>query len=321
MTQAPEQHALATAIDGIMASYAEHGNINHLDGQNLPSRAEVEQLLDDVVAILFPGYFVRDQLDELTARYFVGERCARVLRGLERSIARALCETQMTLPSEERPCGEEEVARRAHELAIALVQAIPAIRAMLDADVQAALAGDPAARSAAEVILSYPGVQAIAVHRVAHRLHWLGVPLIPRMLSELIHSRTGIDLHPGARIGRSFFIDHGTGVVVGETTVIGEHVKLYQGVTLGAHSVAADAKPQVQRHPTLEDHVTIYAGATILGGDTVIGRGSTIGGNVWLTRSVPPETTVVLANPSLRFIHRDEDPRPLEPLRTVPPED
>jgi serine O-acetyltransferase len=299
MTLAPEQRALAHAIDDIMASYAEHGNINHLDGQNLPSRAEVESLLDDLVSILFPGYFVRDQLDELTARYFVGERCARVLRGLERSIARALCETQ----TGEAPCAPAAFDRRAHELAIALVQAIPDIRAMLDTDVRAALAGDPAARSEAEVILSYPGVQAIAVHRVAHRLYCLGVPLIPRMLSELVHSRTGIDIHPGARIGHSFFIDHGTGVVVGETTAIGEHVKLYQGVTLGALSVAPDAKPQEQRHPTLEDHVTIYAGATILGGDTVIGHGSTIGGNVWLTRSVPPGTTVVLANPSLKFIN------------------
>jgi serine O-acetyltransferase len=303
MTLAPEQRALARAIDDIMASYAEHGNINHLDGQNLPSRAEVEQLLDDLVSILFPGYFVRDQLDELTARYFVGERCARVLRGLERSIARALCETR---DLGQPPCEPAEIDRRSHALALALIQAIPDIRAMLDDDVQAALAGDPAARSAAEVILSYPGVQAIAVHRVAHRLHRLGVPLIPRMLSELVHSRTGIDIHPGARIGNSFFIDHGTGVVVGETTVIGEHVKLYQGVTLGALSVAPDAKPQEQRHPTLEDHVTIYAGATILGGDTVIGRGSTIGGNVWLTHSVPPGTTVVLANPSLRFIERSD---------------
>jgi serine O-acetyltransferase len=299
MTLAPEQRALAHAIDDIMASYAEHGNINHLDGQNLPSRAEVEQLLDDLVSILFPGYFVRDQLDELTARYFVGERCARVLRGLERSVARALCETQ---DQSQPPCDPAEIDRRSHALSIALIQAIPDIRAMLDTDVRAALAGDPAARSAAEVILSYPGVQAIAVHRVAHRLYQLGVPLIPRMLSELVHSRTGIDIHPGARIGSSFFIDHGTGVVVGETTVIGEHVKLYQGVTLGALSVAPDAKPQERRHPTLEDHVTIYAGATILGGDTVIGRGSTIGGNVWLTHSVPPGTTVVLANPSLRFI-------------------
>lgn len=314
MTKAPDQRVLAHAIDGIMASYSEHGNINHLDGQNLPSRAEVEQLLDDLVAILFPGYFVRDQLDELTARYFVGERCARVLRGLERSIARALCETkQLTaggrLTADAQPCAEEDINLRAHQLAIDLIQAIPSIRAMLDTDVQAALAGDPAARSAAEVILSYPGVQAIAVHRVAHQLHRLGVPIIPRMMSELVHSRTGIDLHPGANIGHSFFIDHGTGVVVGETTVIGEHVKLYQGVTLGAMSVAPDAKPRLQRHPTLEDHVTIYAGATILGGDTVIGRGSTIGGNVWLTRSVPPGTTVVLDNPSLRFLNAPRDPR------------
>lgn len=310
MTNAPDHGVLAHAIDGIMASYAEHGNINHLDGQNLPSRAEVEHLLDDLVAILFPGYFVKDQLDALTARYFVGERCARVLRGLERSIARALCETEGPADLRERPCTEQDINLRAHQLAIDLIQAIPGIRAMLDTDVRAALAGDPAARSAAEVILSYPGVLAIAVHRVAHQLHRLGVPLIPRMMSELVHSRTGIDLHPGATIGTSFFIDHGTGVVVGETTVIGEHVKLYQGVTLGALSVAPDAKPQDQRHPTLEDHVTIYAGATILGGSTVIGRGSTIGGNVWLTRSVPPGTTVVLDNPSLRFIeHAGHAPR------------
>lgn len=308
MSTAPEQRVLARAIDGIMESYAEHGNINHLDGQNLPSRAEVEQLLDDLVAILFPGYFVKDQLDELTARYFVGERCARVLRGLERSVARALCESDAPAESGEHPCSEDDVTRRAHLLAIDLIQAIPSIRAVLDTDVQAALTGDPAARSAAEVILSYPGVQAIAVHRIAHELYRLGVPLIPRMMSELVHSRTGIDIHPGARIGRSFFIDHGTGVVVGETTVIGERVKLYQGVTLGALSVAPDARPQQQRHPTLEDEVTIYAGATILGGDTVIGRGSIIGGNVWLTRSVPPGTTVALHNPSLRFSTSEEPP-------------
>ncbi|MEM9458109.1 MAG: serine O-acetyltransferase EpsC [Myxococcota bacterium] len=301
MTKAPDQRVLASAIDQIMASYSEHGNINHLDGQNLPSRAEVEKLLDDLIAILFPGYFVRDQLDELTARYFVGERCARVLRGLERSIGRALCETDR-VPSDERPCSNEEVVRRSHRLSIDLIQAIPQIRAVLDTDVQAALSGDPAARSAAEVILSYPGVQAIAVHRVAHQLYRLGVPLIPRMMSELVHSRTGIDLHPGATIGHRFFIDHGTGVVVGETTVIGENVKLYQGVTLGALSVAADIDRDEQRHPTLEDDVTIYAGATILGGNTVIGHGSTIGGNVWLTHSVPPGTTVVLDKPSLRFV-------------------
>ncbi len=307
MSQPPDQRVLASAIDDIMESYAEHGNINHLDEQNLPSRAEVERLLDDLVAILFPGYFVQDQLDELTARYFVGERCARVLRGLERSIARALCEKVLLPTSDDRPCEDEAVNGRAHQLAIELIRSIPRIRAVLDTDVQAALTGDPAARAAAEVILSYPGVQAIAVHRVAHQLHRLNVPLIPRMMSELVHSRTGIDIHPGARIGRSFFIDHGTGVVLGGTTIIGEHVKLYQGVTLGALSVAPDATPEEQRHPTIEDHVTIYAGATILGGNTVIGRGATIGGNVWLTHSVPPGTTVVLNNPSLRFLPPRED--------------
>ncbi|MCA9709652.1 MAG: serine acetyltransferase, partial [Myxococcales bacterium] len=273
MTKAPDQRVLAHAIDEIMASYSEQGNINHLDGQNLPSRAEIEHLLDDLIAILFPGYFVRDQLDELTARYFVGERCARVLRGLERSIGRALCKPQGQA-SGSRPCTQEEIARRSHQLSIDLIRAIPSIRAVLATDVQAALTGDPAASSEEEVILSYPGVQAIAVHRVAHTLYQLEVPLIPRMMSELVHSRTGIDLHPGAKIGGSFFIDHGTGVVVGETTEIGEHVKLYQGVTLGALSVTTGVDRTQKRHPTLEDHVTIYAGATILGGNTVIRRGS-----------------------------------------------
>ena len=292
------KRVLAGAIDSIIASYAATGNINHLDGENLPARSEVSALLDDLVSILFPGYFVHDQIDELTARWFVGERCARVLRGLERSMARALCEAAT------EPCIEQATAR-AHELSIELIAAIPEIRGVLDTDVHAALSGDPAAKSASEVILSYPGVLAIAVHRIAHRLYELGVPLIPRMMSEQIHGRTGIDIHPGAKIGPRFFIDHGTGVVIGETTVIGQDVKLYQGVTLGALSVSSEtARSGEQRHPTLEDGVTIYAGATILGGDTVIGAGSTIGGNVWLTHSVPPGTTVVLDKPSLRFIQR-----------------
>ena len=182
---------------------------------------------------------------------------------------------------------------------------MPQIRAVIATDVRAALDGDPAACSAAEVITSYPGVTAIAVHRIAHHLYSRSVPLIPRMMSELVHGRTGIDIHPGARIGPSFFIDHGTGVVIGETTVIGAHVKLYQGVTLGAMPVeVSDRSRARKRHPTLEDEVTVYAGATILGGDTIIERGSTIGGNVWLTHSVPGQTTVLLDKPSLRFIHR-----------------
>lgn len=305
MTEPPEQQVLARAIDAVLDSYAEHGNINHLDGQNLPSRSEVSDLLKDLVTIVFPGYFVQEQIDGLTARYFVGERCARALRGLERVIGRALSETGARADDGLRPCSRNEISARAHRQAIDLIAAIPRIRAILDTDVQAALRGDPAAGSAAEVIMSYPGVQAISVHRIAHELHRAGVPLIPRMMSELIHGRTGIDIHPGATIAESFFIDHGTGVVIGETTRIGRGVKLYQGVTLGAHSVVAGEHTRGrQRHPTIEDSVTIYAGATILGGDTVIGAGSVIGGNVWLTRSVPPGTTVVLDNPSLRFIQR-----------------
>ncbi len=303
----PRERGLARAIDDIITSYHEHGNINHLDGSNLPSRSEISQLLDDLISIMFPGFFVRDHVDDLTTRYFVGERCARVLRGLERAIGRALLIRGAEPPSE---LTRSEQSLLAHERALDMISGIPQIRAILDNDVQAALAGDPAARNASEVIMSYPGVEAIAVHRIAHHLHSLDVPLIPRMMSELVHNRTGIDIHPGAIIAPSFFIDHGTGVVIGETTRIGRHVKLYQGVTLGALSVSPEQREDGrQRHPTLEDRVTIYAGATILGGNTVIGTGATIGGNVWITRSVPAQTTVTLDKPSLRYLTPGDDPK------------
>ncbi len=291
------ERRLALVVEGILDSYREHGNINHLDGSNLPARSEVSELLDDLISVVFPGYFNGEQLDELTSRYFVGARCARILRRMEQVTGRALavgCD------------GAGDSGPSAHEHALELLQAIPQIREQVASDVQAALAGDPAACSDAEIIMSYPGVAAIAVHRVAHHLHGRRVPLLPRMMSELVHSRTGIDIHPGATIGASFFIDHGTGVVIGETCKIGHRVKLYQGVTLGAHSVKSRELQRGQRHPTIEDDVTVYAGATILGGDTVIGRGSTIGGNVWLTRSVPAGTTVVLDTPSLRFFSLGE---------------
>ncbi len=303
MSEAQDERVLAGAIDDIVDSYAEHGNINHLDGLNLPSRAEVSTLLEDLVSIVFPGYFVRQHVDALTCRYFVGERCARALRSLELAVSQAL--RAQAGDSTPAGCASDEIQLRAHQCAIEMIRAIPAIRAVLDTDVQAALAGDPAAGSAPEIIVSYPGVEAIAVHRVAHTLYALNVPLIPRMMSEQVHSRTGIDIHPGATIGPSFFIDHGTGVVIGETTQIGERVKLYQGVTLGALSVRnGTGHSSERRHPRLEDDVTIYAGATILGGDTVIGRGSTIGGNVWLTHSVDAGTTVMLDKPSLKFIQQ-----------------
>jgi len=300
------ERTLANVVEGILESYREHGNINHLDGSNLPARNEVSQLLEDLMLVIFPGYFVLEQLDELTSRYFVGERCARILRRFEQVCLRALS-VQCRGGSGVAKRPESELAEEAHAHAIDLLQAIPEIREILTTDVHAALAGDPAACSGHEVIMSYPGVAAIAVHRIAHYLYKRKIPLLPRMMSELVHSRTGIDIHPGATIGVSFFIDHGTGVVVGETSRIGNRVKLYQGVTLGAHSVDARSVrgKRVQRHPTIEDDVTVYAGATILGGQTVIGEGSVIGGNVWLTRSVPAHTTVILDSPSLRFIHKN----------------
>jgi serine O-acetyltransferase len=292
------ERQLAGIVERILSSYAEHGNINHLDDANLPSRAEIGQLLDDLLALVFPGFFGPDQVDELSSRYFVGERCTRSLRTLERVISRAISADCRGTP--EALAARDRFARRQ---ALDLLEHIPAIRGILATDVRAALDGDPAACSAPEVITSYPGIHAIAVHRIAHHLYVGKVPLIPRMMSELVHGRTGIDIHPGAHIGQAFFIDHGTGVVIGETTHIGDHVKLYQGVTLGALSVDPAAENRNRkRHPTLEDHVTVYAGATILGGDTVIGQGSVIGGNVWLTHSVPAMTTVMLDKPSLRFV-------------------
>jgi serine O-acetyltransferase len=301
-----DQRVLAQAIDDIVASYALHGNINHLDGVNLPSRALVSGLLDDLLSIVFPGYFVEDEVDALTCRYFVGERCVRVLRRLEQVAARAFSSTG----TESAPISGE----RARQLALDVVREIPRLREVLDTDVQAALGGDPAAASASEIIMSYPGIEAIAVHRIAHCMHRWGVPLIPRMMTELVHRQTGIDIHPGATIGSSFFIDHGTGVVVGSTTVIGDSVKIYQGVTLGALSIPRDQCGELirnsKRHPTIEDDVTIYAGATILGGETVVGRGSVIGGNVWLTESVPPGSHVRYSPPAL-----SNDEQPVQTIR------
>jgi serine O-acetyltransferase len=294
------ERRLARVVEEILESYREFGNINHLDGSNLPTRAEVADLADDLVSIIFPGYFRGDQLDELTSRYFVGERCARILRNLENVIARALAVECGEHPPKPRPRAVLE--QQAHEQAFLLLQAVPEIREVIHTDVQAALTGDPAACSSAEIIMSYPGVSAITFYRIAHHLHVRKVPLVPRLMTEIVHSRTGIDIHPGAMIGHSFFIDHGTGVVIGETCRIGDRVKLYQGVTLGALSVDRRSRSGCQRHPTIEDDVTVYAGATILGGDTVIGQGSTIGGNVWLTHSVPPNTTVILEAPSQRYV-------------------
>ncbi len=294
------EKSLASAIEAILDNYTRHGNINHHEETSLPSRTRVTKLLDAMIDLVFPGYFGETSHDQLSSPYVVGERCARLVRDLELASARAFRADCCESPDTD---SVEELRQRANEAAMRMLEAIPQVRDLLATDVHAALAGDPAACNAEEVILSYPGVQAIASHRLAHALHRIGVPMLPRMMSEVTHSRTGIDIHPGAQIGPSFFIDHGTGVVMGETTVIGARVKIFQGVTLGAVSVRGgrDELRGKKRHPTIEDEVTIYAGATILGGDTVIGRGSIVGGNVWLTHSVAPGTTVTLDAPSLVF--------------------
>ena len=269
----------------LLASYTEHGGINHVDGTNLPSEESVNRLASDFMHLLFPGFFEQTPLTK------DGVEGATVAR-LESVFARLTVETEKAL----RSVGDPAPADNARAHAMALLEALPAVRHILQTDVEAAYLGDPAARSTDEIILAYPCVLAISLQRVAHVLYGRKVPHLPRMLTEYAHERTGTDIHPGAQIGSHFFIDHCTGVVIGETARIGDHVKIYQGVTLGARSFELDDHGNpvkgVKRHPDIEDHVTIYPGATILGGDTVIGAHSIIGSNVWMMKSVPPHSIV-----------------------------
>ena len=271
--------------ENLLASYGREGGINHLEGHALPSRDAVIDIVRHIEALLFPGFFRDEHLTRSNLRYLTGSRLVSVYEDLVAEIEKEL---RFTSPPDSDVDGLRVQACATVEY---LFQSLPSIRAVLSTDVTALLEGDPAARSREEIIRSYPGLRAIAVHRVAHFLWTHDVRLIARMMAEYIHSRTGIDIHPGATIGQYFHIDHGTGVVIGETAVIGERVKIYQGVTIGALSVRKGLSG-TQRHPTLEDRVTIYAGATILGGDTVVGHDSVIGGNVWLLRSVEPHSVV-----------------------------
>ncbi len=294
---------LAPLAAKLVASYREAGAVNLAESASLPSKAAVAELCGDLLRLLFPGFHdaapVRaDRLEVITA--------ARLTSVAERLQAE-LCKALRTRSGERCP------EKMAGELTDRFFEALPGVRALLVEDVQAAFEGDPAASGADEVIVAYPFIEAIAVHRCAHVLYGFGVPILPRVMNEWAHARTGIDIHPGARIGSSFFIDHGTGVVIGETSVIGAHVKFYQGVALTARSLAGGQALRGQRrHPTVEDRVTIYAGATIMGGDTVIGAGSTIGANVFLTKSVPPHSLVTYEETQLRILpKRARRPAPL----------
>ena len=291
-------------IDGILDSYDRYGLINRNDAENFPNRQNVVSVLTDIQSLVFPGFRVAEYIDPVNIRYVTGQRVNNIIANLTREIQKALIYTMTKKECSEK---EEEIVdskvgkvtgshcfKLAEKTSIALIEEIPEIRRKIQLDTVAAFQGDPAAKSNEEVILSYPGLEAILVYRIAHFLYENGVPIIPRIMSEHVHGKTGIDIHPGANIGESFFIDHGTGVVVGETCVIGTNVKIYQGVTLGALSVKKNLQNK-KRHPTIEDDVTIYANATILGGETVIGKGSIIGGNTWLTESVEPHSVITQA--------------------------
>lgn len=269
----------------LFASYEKHGGINHLDGVNLPAQSSVNQIAVDCMHLLFPGFFEDSSLTKKAASHHIGKLLVQLDKRLEAEVEKCLRFGNVPGP-----------AASARQLATKMLTQLPALREIIQTDVAAAYRGDPAARSIEEIILAYPCVLVISLQRFAHELYRLGIPLLPRMLTEYAHERTGCDLHPGARIGTHFFIDHCTGVVVGESATIGNHVKLYQGVTLGAKSFETDDTGApikgVKRHPDLSDHVTIYAHATILGGDTRIGEHSIIGSNVWLIKSVPAHSVV-----------------------------
>jgi len=291
MTDHDRTRDLELAIDEVVASYDGPEEINNLESAALPNKRAVVEAFNHIKPVLFMGFFSTRGLNRDNLRHTVSEQLYPAYELLVEQINRAVTyEESVGRSNTPRPQGWSS------EVVLRLFHALPAVRRTLNTDALATYDGDPAAKSLEEIIFSYPNIGAITAHRVAHVLHLEGLPMIPRIISEYAHGETGIDLHPGAQIGERFFIDHGTGTVVGETTVIGRNVKIYQGVTLGALSVRRsdrhDHPNGKQRHPTLEDNVTIYSGATILGGDTVIGEGSLIGGNVWLVKSVPPGSKI-----------------------------
>ena len=293
------KETLPEITEALVATYTEDSRLTHLGHKPLPSRDAVVDILTDLMDVLYPGFGRRQNLHIGNVEYHVGD----LIDGLHDKLTQQIVRTLRHEYCRETPAADFEGL--AQQKTLEFLQRLPDVRMMLELDVQAAYEGDPAAKGCYEIIFCYPGLEAVTVYRLAHELLILGVPLIPRMMSEHAHSKTGIDIHPGARIGPGFFIDHGTGVVIGETCDIGTNVKLYQGVTLGALSFPRDAAGNIirgmKRHPTLEDDVVVYANATILGGDTVIGHHAVIGSNVWLTNSVDPYTVVSLEKPSLRM--------------------
>ena len=290
---------LPSVVEKIIENSSNSECFTHVDYEPIRSNGTVDQLIKKFRELLFPGYFSHEKLDPVNLKYNVGQTVSDLYDMLSDYITHVLRHDCFRYGQDCLECGE-----RGNQAALTVMDAIPSIRQLLVTDVRAVYNGDPAAKSYDEIIFSYPGVFAMTVHRVAHKLFELKVPLLPRIMNEHAHSLTGIDIHPGAQIGESFVIDHGTGVVVGETTEIGKNVRIYQGVTVGALSLPKGAGERLRgekRHPTIEDDVIVYSGATILGGDTVIGARSVIGGNVWITDSVPPDTRVFMETPKLIY--------------------
>lgn len=295
------QDTVTRLTEQLVASYARVGGINHLDGKNLPSKRAITSLTVDLLRLLFPGFFDEKLIHSSEIKVETATRLDAVLEHLEDEIHKSL----EYHPPEK--LAKKDLRPAAHSLAVEFLGELPQIREMLQTDIEAAYNGDPAALSKEEVILAYPFVETIAVQRLARQLYLKRIALIPRIMTEWAHGRTGIDLHPGARIGSHFFIDHGTGTVIGETSEIGSHVKMYQGVGLVARSLAGGQQLAGQkRHPTVEDNVTIYANATIVGGETVIGAGSTIGANVFLMQSVPPFSLVLQEQVNVKVIRKSD---------------
>ena len=297
----PYFDSVQTVVKRLLESCLTVRCFDHIDSSPIPSLQSVAKIIQQARSIIFPGYFSQHTLASSTLEYCLRRETTKLLKNVSRLIILSLqheCLRHDQICSECSDLGDGK--------AVKFIQALPGLRTLLATDVRAAFKGDPAAKSYDEIIFSYPGLFAVTVYRLAHELYLLDVPLLPRMMTEYAHSLTGIDIHPGAKIGESFFIDHGTGVVVGETTEIGKRVRIYQGVTLGALSIPSDSVESFRnkkRHPTIGDDVIVYSNATILGGETLIGAGSTIGGNVWIIdESVPPKTKVVLKRPELIYL-------------------
>jgi serine O-acetyltransferase len=285
----------------LISSYARVGGINHLDGKNLPSKSRISAITVDLLRLLFPGFFDEKLIHSSEIKVETTALLDTVLGNLEGEIRKSL---EYNPPAD---VARKDISLKAHALTLEFLSKLPSVREILQTDVEAAYDGDPAALSKEEIIVAYPFVEAIAVQRLAHELYQKNIPLIPRIMTEWAHARAGMDLHPGARIGSHFFVDHCTGTVVGETAVIGNHVKMYHSVTLGARSTAGGQQLKGRkRHPTIEDRVTIYPGATILGGETIIGAGSTIGGNVFIMDSVAPNSLVIYDGLDMRVLNKED---------------